>query len=178
MRTAIASAEIFCVVYLSLVFLADKARSCINSFKNRDIICDEAIIKNFVLCLMSNNPVTNAFFFGRALAEVMSEKLEESFTNVMSDLGKFDAEQRENLRQFMEEVQLRAERSSATTSYPTADTSTTTSDKNSNNNTNQASSSTIEIDTSLTNSDDLQTMLDRLRAEIATLRAELKQHRN
>lgn len=59
---------------------------------------------------MSNNPVTNAFFFGRALAEVMSEKLEESFTSAMSDLGKFDAEQRENLRQFVEEVQLRAER--------------------------------------------------------------------
>ena len=180
MRTAIASAEIFCVVYLSLVLLADKARSCINSFKNRDIICNEAIIKNFVLYLMNNNPVTNAFFFGRALAEVMSEKLEESFTNVMSDLGKFDAEQRENLRQFMEEVQLRAERSSATTSYPTANTTTTTTTTTttSNNSTNQASSSTIEIDTSLTNSDDLQTMLDRLRAEIATLRAELKQHRN
>ncbi|MEL7421308.1 MAG: DUF6825 family protein, partial [Cyanobacteria bacterium J06555_3] len=64
---------------------------------------------------MNDNPVTNAFFFGRALAEVMSEKLEESFTSTMSDLGKFDAEQRENLRQFMEEVQLRAERASGAT---------------------------------------------------------------
>jgi len=67
---------------------------------------------------MSNNPVTNAFFFGRALAEVMSEKLEDSFTSAMSDLGKFDAEQRENLRQFMEEVQQRAEQSVGSTSYP------------------------------------------------------------
>ncbi|MEL6928908.1 MAG: DUF6825 family protein [Cyanobacteria bacterium J06600_6] len=121
---------------------------------------------------MNDNPVTNAFFFGRALAEVMSEKLEESFTSAMSDLGKFDAEQRENLRQIMEEVQLRAERASGTTTYPT------------NNNSNGSASSSpatytsINIDTSSTNSDDLQTMLDRLRAEIATLRSELNKHRS
>lgn len=121
---------------------------------------------------MSNNPVTNAFFFGRALAEVMSEKLEESFTNAMSDLGRFDAEQRENLRQLMEEVQLRAERAAGNTT-----TTTTTSPKSSSN----GSSSTpdpVSIDISSDNPDDLQAMLDRLRAEIATLRAELKKHRN
>lgn len=116
---------------------------------------------------MSNNPVTNAFFFGRALAEVMSEKLEESFTNAMSDLGKFDAEQRENLRQLMEEVQLRAEQATGTTSYPTSR----------NNNSSNVPSS-INIDTSSTNSEDLQAMLDQLRAEIATLRSELKKYRN
>jgi methyl-accepting chemotaxis protein len=117
---------------------------------------------------MSNNPVTNAFFFGRALAEVMSEKLEESFTNAMSDLGKFDAEQRENLRQFMEEVQSKAERASGTTVYPGS----------SNNNSSGTSSYVgFNIDTSSTNSEDLQTMLDQLRAEIATLRTELKKYR-
>lgn len=118
---------------------------------------------------MSNNPVTNAFFFGRALAEIMSEKLEESFTNTMSDLGKFDAEQRENLRQFMEEVQLRAERASGTTVYPNSSNngSRTTSDYRG-----------VNIDISSTNSEDLQTMLDQLRAEIATLRTELKKYRN
>ncbi|MGL5832289.1 MAG: DUF6825 family protein [Waterburya sp.] len=120
---------------------------------------------------MSNNPVTNAFFFGRALAEVMSEKLEESFTNAMSDLGKFDAEQRENLRQFMEEVQSRAERASGTTVYPRS--------SNSSNNSSSGTSSYVgfNIDTSSTNSEDLQTMLDQLRAEIATLRTELKKYR-
>ncbi len=123
---------------------------------------------------MNNNPVTNAFFFGRALAEVMSEKLEESFTNTMSDLGKFDAEQRENLRQFMEEVQLRAERTASNTSYP----SSPSYPNNSNNSSSGNAPSTINIDISSNNSDDLQTMLDRLRAEIATLRAELKKHRN
>lgn len=122
---------------------------------------------------MSSNPVTNAFFFGRALAEVMSEKLEESFTNVMSDLGKFDAEQRENLRQMMEEVQLRAERAagSTTTTYTPY-----SNNSNSTNNTNTSNTVNIEIDTA--NSEDLQAMLDRLRAEIATLRAELKKYRN
>jgi spore germination protein YaaH len=118
---------------------------------------------------MNNNPMTNAFFFGRALAEIMSEKLEESFTNTMSDLGKFDAEQRENLRQFMEEVQLRAERASGTTVYP-----------NSSNNGSRTTTSSyrgVNIDISSTNSEDLQTMLDQLRAEIATLRTELKKYR-
>ena len=125
---------------------------------------------------MSNNPVTNAFFFGRALAEVMGEKLEESFTSAMSDLGKFDAEQRENLRQFMEEVQLRAENASGTTVYPNPTTRTTPTSTTTNNNV--PFPRAINIDTSSTNSDDLQRMLDQLRAEIATLRAELKKYRN
>jgi uncharacterized protein YceH (UPF0502 family) len=108
---------------------------------------------------MSSNPVTNAFFFGRALAEVLSEKLEDSFTNAMSDLGKFDAEQREYLRQFVEEVQLRAEQVATSTSYST-------------------SGSPTNVDSTNFHSGDLQAMLDQLRAEIATLRAELKKHRN
>ncbi|MBE9044880.1 hypothetical protein IQ255_10755 [Pleurocapsales cyanobacterium LEGE 10410] len=116
---------------------------------------------------MSSNPVTNAFFFGRALAEVLSEKLEESFTNVMSDLGKFDAEQRENLRQVMEEVQLRAERAASNT------TSTPYSNNSSSN-----TSNTVDIDFNTANSEELQALLDQLRAEIATLRAELKKYRN
>jgi len=116
---------------------------------------------------MSSNPVTDAFFFGRALAEVISEKLEESFTNAMSDLGKFDAEQRENLRKIVEEVELRAERAAGnTTTYPSASTTPTT----------PASSINIDIDT--TNSEDLQAMLDQLRAEIATLRSQLKKYRD
>ena len=126
---------------------------------------------------MSNNQVTNAFFFGRALAEVMSEKLEESFTNTMSDLGRFDAEQRENLRQLMEEVQLRAERAAGSASTTTTTRSTTTR-PNSSNNGSSSTPNPVSIDISSDNSDDLQAMLDRLRAEIATLRAELKKYRN
>lgn len=121
-----------------------------------------------------NNPVTNAFFLGRALAEVFSEKLEESFTNIMSDLGKFDAEQRENLRQLIEEVQLRAERAANSTSTTTSYTYTGTTPNTSRTTT----SRTVNIDINSYNSEDLQAMLDQLRAEIATLRSELKKHRN
>ncbi|MCC0176981.1 hypothetical protein I4641_08325 [Waterburya agarophytonicola K14] len=110
-----------------------------------------------------SNPVTDAFFFGRALAEVFSEKLEESFTNAMSDLGKFDAEQRENLRQFVEEVQLRAEKAAGGTSTPQTSSNSASDSVN------------INIDI---HSDDLQAMLDQLRAEIATLRAELKKYQD
>ncbi len=103
-----------------------------------------------------SNPVIKAFFFGRALAEVLSEKIEDSFTNVVSEIGKFDAEQRENLRQFTEEVKARAERVAATSQ------------------TNPAANSSYSNSNS---SEDLQAMLDRLRAEIATLKAELNKYR-
>ncbi len=117
-----------------------------------------------------SNPVTDAFFFGRALAEVFSEKLEESFTNAMSDLGKFDAEQRENLRKFVEEVELRAERAAgnSTASNVSANGSTTTT---------TATTATTSVDINI-HSDDLQAMLDSLRAEIATLRAELRKYQD
>jgi hypothetical protein len=109
-----------------------------------------------------SNPVIEAFFLGRALAEVLGEKIEDSLTNAMSELGKFDAEQRENLRQFIEEVQLRADRVAAD-----------------NNNTSSPSNPDSEvIDFDLNNTRDLQAMLDRLRAEIASVRAELKQYRD
>ncbi len=102
-----------------------------------------------------SNPVLHAFFLGRAFAEVLSEKVEESLTNALSDLGKFDAEQRENLRQFIEEVQSRAERD-----VTQGNTSTTTS--------NTDNGSPV----------DLQETIDDLRAEIARLKAELKNYRN
>lgn len=100
-----------------------------------------------------SHPVIQAFFVGRALAEVLGEKLEDTFTNALSDLGKFDAEQRENLRVFIEEVQTRAERQAAQGSY---------TDGNSYNN---------------KGSVDLQETIDELRAEIATVRSELKNYR-
>ena len=103
-----------------------------------------------------SNPVIEAFFFGRALAEVLSEKLEDAFTNALSELGKFDAEQRENLRQFTEEVKARAAREAASST-------TTTTPGNYPNSSSPA---------------DLQEMLDQLRAEIASLKAELKNYRN
>ena len=102
-----------------------------------------------------SNPVIQAFFFGRALAEVLSEKIEDTFTNVVSEIGKFDAEQREYFRQFTEEVQARAEKVAEKNQTPSSASST-------NNNNSPA---------------DLQEMLDRLRAEIATLKSELNKYR-
>jgi len=103
-----------------------------------------------------SNPVINAFFFGRALAEVLGEKIEDSLTNALSELGKFDAEQREKLRIFTEEVMQRAEQEMK---KGTSDTFSQTSSV-------------------ATEPGDLQEMLDELRAEIARLRSELKNYRN
>ena len=102
-----------------------------------------------------SNPVIHAFFFGRALAEVIGEKVEETFTNALSELGKFDAEQRENLRQFTNEVIERAEREIAKENIGTGN-GATSDDSDS--------------------SEDLQETIDELRAEIARLRAELKNY--
>ncbi|HEY9598519.1 MAG TPA: hypothetical protein V6D33_12695, partial [Cyanophyceae cyanobacterium] len=51
-----------------------------------------------------NNSVIHAFFVGRAVAQAINEQLEDALTNSLSELGKFDAEQRERLRLFTEQV--------------------------------------------------------------------------
>ena len=99
------------------------------------------------------NQITKAFFFGRALAEVITEKAEHTLTDTLSEIGKFDAEQREKLRQFIEEVQARATKE-AEQGIQTSPTDNTQSPA------------------------DLQEMVDELRAEIARLRAELKNYRS
>ena len=101
---------------------------------------------------MMNNPVLHAFFLGRAFAEVLSEKIEENFTNALSELGRFDAEQREQLRKFIEEVQARSQVS-------------------------VASEGPVNITSSEDSPIDLQETIDNLRAEIARLKAELKIYR-
>ncbi len=102
-----------------------------------------------------SNPVIHAFFVGRALAEVIGEKAEEAVTNAMSDLGKFDAEQRENLRQFTTQVMARAEQEIAKSNYGQSNPSS---------------------DYTSSEPADLQETIDELRAEIARLRSELKVH--
>jgi hypothetical protein len=98
---------------------------------------------------MSN--LTNAFLVGRAAAELLSEQAERMFSDALSELGKFDAEQRQSLRQFVDQVNARAAQTAATTgtaSGPTAPAA------------------------------DLQVTIDDLRAEIAEVRAELQRYRN
>lgn len=103
-----------------------------------------------------SNPLVHAFFIGRALADALSEQLESAVTNTLSELGKFDAEQRERLRQFTEQVIERANREEALAMQdrpvsPTYDGS---------------------------GQEDLQATIDELRAETAQLRAELQRYRS
>jgi len=104
-----------------------------------------------------SNPLVQAFFVGRALAEVLTEKLEFALTDALSELGKFDAEAREQARQFTEEVIERANRAAeaAGADYTSPGVG-------------QPSSEPIDV----------QAMIDELRAEIATLRTELQRYRS
>ena len=102
------------------------------------------------------NPLIHAFFMGRAVAEIVNEQLENALTDALSELGKFDAEQRERLRHFTQEVIDRANRAAETYSDSGSPTATSPSSQSS----------------------DVQAMIDDLRAEIALLRAELQRHRS
>jgi polyhydroxyalkanoate synthesis regulator phasin len=104
-----------------------------------------------------SNPLIHAFFLGRAAAEILSEKLENALTDTLSELGKFDAEAREQLRQFTEQVMERANREAETTTL---------------------GRTTTAIVPQGSQPADLQAMIDELRAEIALLRAELQRYRS
>ncbi len=101
------------------------------------------------------NPLVQAFFVGRAAAEMLNEQLENALTDALSELGKFDAEQRERLRQFTEQVMERANREAETATVGQRATTV-----------------------SQTGSVDIQVMIDELRAEIALLRAQLQRYRS
>jgi polyhydroxyalkanoate synthesis regulator phasin len=99
-------------------------------------------------------PVLNSFFVGRALAQALNDKLGETLTYSLSELGKINAEQGEKLRQFTQDVIDRAARETANASGNTT---------------------TVSADGQPV---DIQQTVDELRAEIARLRAEIQQHRN
>jgi len=101
-----------------------------------------------------SNPLVQAFFVGRAVAEVINERLERSITDTLSEVGKLDAQLKEELHQFTEEVIARANRASEAN----VTTNTTTS--------------------SDSQTGDVQTNIDELRAEIALLRTELQNYRS
>jgi hypothetical protein len=103
-----------------------------------------------------SNPLVHAFFVGRAAAEIVSEKMENALTDALSELGKFDAEAREQLRQFTEQVTERAEREMAAA----------------------AVGRTTATGVNPTQPADLQATIDDMRAEIALLRAELQRYRS
>jgi len=104
-----------------------------------------------------NNPLVQAFFVGRAAAEIINEHLESAVTDALSELGKLDAEARERLHQFSVEVMERANR--------------------------EAEAAGVRRDPAgfggeSSQSVDLQAMIDELRAEIALLRTELQRYRS
>ena len=100
------------------------------------------------------NPVLNSFFVGRALAQSLNDKLGESLTYTLSEIGKVNAEQGEKLRQFTQEV---LERAARETSNAGATTTTVNAEGR---------------------SIDIQQTIDELRAEIARLKAEIQRYRN
>jgi uncharacterized protein YceH (UPF0502 family) len=102
-----------------------------------------------------SNPLLQAFFMGRAAAEVINERLEVALTDALSEVGKFDAEAREQLRQFTNEVTERANRAAEAANVGQASTGS-----------------------SQAGSDDAQANIDELRAEIALLRTELQKYRS
>ncbi|MDX1976541.1 MAG: hypothetical protein SFT94_02610 [Pseudanabaenaceae cyanobacterium bins.68] len=55
-----------------------------------------------------SNPVTHAFFIGRATAEALIEQIEDQITDLLSALTKYDAEQRQKIREFVAVVQEKA----------------------------------------------------------------------
>ncbi|NDJ18198.1 DUF6825 family protein [Myxacorys almedinensis] len=111
---------------------------------------------------MNNSSLLRAFFVGRAIAEVVYEQVEAGVTEALSELGKFDAEQRENLRNFVEDVMDRAAREQA---MQTRSTATSTPGG-------------TAVDFAGAPSSDLQATIDDLRAEIAELRSQLQLYRS
>ncbi|MGB3492548.1 MAG: DUF6825 family protein [Elainellaceae cyanobacterium] len=108
-----------------------------------------------------SDPLLKAFFVGRAAAEAIGEQVESTVTQALSELGKFDAEQRERLRAFSEQVMEKAVLAEelAARDRPSSD----------------SAASDTEVVSSTP--DDLQTVIDELRAEIAQVRVALKTHR-
>jgi hypothetical protein len=104
-----------------------------------------------------SNPLIHAFFLGRATAEALYEEMEHALTDVLSELGKFDAEQRERLRQFTTQVVERATREEDMAVQG------------------RSSSALVPIDSQPA---DLQATIDELRAETAQLRSELQNYRS
>ena len=101
--------------------------------------------------------MVHAFFMGRALATAVAETLEQNVTEALSNLGRFDAEQRENLRRFTDEVMARAQQQEADAF--------------------QGMSVSDDSFAPGATAQDLQETIDNLRAEIAQVRSTLQQYR-
>lgn len=106
---------------------------------------------------MNNNSSVHAFFVGRAIAQALYQQLEQNLTTALSELGKFDAEQRERLRDFTTTVMQRADLETQNT---------------------PASTPTSGYTRTPGANADLQATIDELRAEIAEMRVQLQRYRS
>lgn len=113
------------------------------------------MLKGYEMCTFMSHPMMHAFFIGRALASAVTERLEHAMTDALSNLGKFEAEQREHLRHFTEDVIAKAQHEEAEAM--------------------QGRTAADSVSTSP--SQDLQATIDNLRAEIAHVRVALQQYR-
>lgn len=109
------------------------------------------------------SPLVRVFFLGRAVAEVLSETAEKALTEVLSELGKFDAEQRINIQSFVDQVNRRADTAMQTSSSSGSSVSS--------NGAYGGYGGNASFDR------DLQATIDDLRAEIAEVRTELQRYR-
>ncbi|MDX2272266.1 MAG: hypothetical protein NW237_10015 [Cyanobacteriota bacterium] len=99
-----------------------------------------------------SNPVVRAFFIGRATADLLRERMENTLTDLASEFGKTLLEWQEGWQTFAFDVIQRAEQEEAlAVGDPTQQPLKT---------------------------DDLQATLDDLRAEVAQLRSELRKYRS
>lgn len=104
-----------------------------------------------------SNPLVHSFFVGKAVADLVYEQLEHALTDALSELGKFDAEQRDRLRNFTEQVLERAKREEEIAMQG------------------RTTTAIVPLDSA---GQDLQATIDELRAEVAQLRAELQRYRS
>ncbi len=114
--------------------------------------------KGVTKCDIMSSPVVHAFFVGRALAAAIAEQAEQAMTETLSNVGRFDAEQRENLRNFTEDVMARVQQQEASVSQ-------------------EAEGGGVGSTSGASSTQDLQATIDNLRAEIAQVRSSLQQYR-
>lgn len=111
--------------------------------------------------LYMSNPLTRAFFIGRATANLLAEKAEAVVTDIAGEIGKNFAEAQKQWEEFGQDVAARAAAEEAHAAGDVGGESTSGAGTNFS-----------------TQPSDLQATLDDLRAEVAELRSQLQKYRS
>eukprot|EP00898_Chlorokybus_atmophyticus_P009053 jgi/Chlat1/9149/Chrsp97S08438 len=113
----------------------------------------------------SSRRVLDAFFLGRAVAEAINERLGSALGEVLSEIGKYDAERRRAMQDFENDVKVRAQRELEQSTKAAANARSRSPSTTSSGGVSAASPITPP---------DLAATVDRLRAEVARTRAEVQ----